>query len=659
MKTISMLFILFSLSLDVFSQAYPFGDVPIEHLEMEVYEKDSSASSVILFSKGESVVEFRDYRFYLSTKIHKRVKVFSDNGFQKGDIQINYRNKNSYSPQTISDLKVANYTLLEDGKSKIDSLNENDFLTEEIGNGISTKKFNIPNLERGAVFEYQYKISSNNPLELPSWAFQEDIPVLWSEYIADIPEWFGFVNIQRGFNELSVAIDSIYYGETYREDRYGRKISMDYEGIYYRYVMEDIPSFEEQPYMKSNSDYLDQIQFYLTWIRNPITSKTFYLNNWSEMIEALLEGDNFGRRLEGGRQIGRLTRDVVSGSDDQFEIMITLYNEVKQRMSWDGSYGLYTYRKLDDIFEEGTGTGSEINMILLKMLKEAGIAAYPLILSTRDHGEIVDVLPTPEQFNHTIVYVQNDSTHFLLDASQETLPFNMLPVEVINGMGLLVKNSGVEWIELVNDVPNTSSSIIDITIGEQKTKGNIKSKDRGFYALLSRNLFNAEDPRQAFKDFFSSDFRSISIDSAYITKDELDKTFDYELHFNTENIGSDELIYFNPILVFLLEENPFKVDSRPYPIDFEFIFSENSVITVNIPEGWDIDELPKSVLFRLPDNSAEFMRIIQVTDNKISINFRHRMSKLRYMPSEYQNIKQLYDQLVLALSQNIVLKKAY
>lgn len=658
MRVIFALLFLLNVSQKIIAQTYKFGDIPKEHLEMEVYDKDSSANAVILFSKGESVVKLEDNRFYLSTKIHNRLKILTDEGFSKGDIEISFRNEDSYSPQKISGLRVSNYTPQKKGEVKIDSLIQEDFLIEDIAEGLSIKKFNIPNLQKGSVLEYEYEISSNNTVGLPSWVFQEDIPVLWSEYVADVPEWFGFVNIQRGFNQMSVAKDSIYQGKTSYKDSYGRQRSLDYEGIYYRYVMEHIPPFEEQPYMKSISDYIDQVQFYLTWIRNPITSKTFYMNSWHEMIESLLNSKNFGQRLENGKQLRKTTKEIISNSDDQFEIMIKLFNEVKQRMSWNRNFNLYVYRELDEVFEEGTGTGSEINLILIDMLKEAGIAAHPLILSTRENGEIVDVLPTSEQFNHTIVYVQNDSTYFLLDATQENLPFNMLPVEVINGKGLLVRKGVIEWIDLKNSTPNTSSNSIEILIGEKETKVIVRSKARGFYALIARNLFNNEKPEKEFEDYLSDDFRNVSIDSAYITKDELDKTFDYDLHFKIENLISSDLIYFNPMIFFHLKENPFRADARSYPVDFEYLFGENSIINIRIPEGWEIDELPKSVLYRLPDRSAEFMRLIQVNGNTISINFRHSLNKLRFMPSEYQSIKQLYDQLVIALSQNIVLKKA-
>jgi len=69
-----ILFLILTLGVvGVNAQTYDFGDIPKEHLEMEVYEKDSTASAVVLFSVGETELNYRNNEFHLRVKKHIRV----------------------------------------------------------------------------------------------------------------------------------------------------------------------------------------------------------------------------------------------------------------------------------------------------------------------------------------------------------------------------------------------------------------------------------------------------------------------------------------------------------------------------------------------------------------------------------------------------------
>lgn len=62
------------------AQTYKFGEVTEDQLEMTVYEKDSTASSVILFSTGESILSYSNNQFVLTISRHIRIKVLTDEG---------------------------------------------------------------------------------------------------------------------------------------------------------------------------------------------------------------------------------------------------------------------------------------------------------------------------------------------------------------------------------------------------------------------------------------------------------------------------------------------------------------------------------------------------------------------------------------------------
>ena len=122
------------------------------------------------------------------------------------------------------------------------------------------------------------------------------------------------------------------------------------------------------------------------------------------------------------------------------------------------------------------------------------------------------------------------------------------------------------------------------------------------------------------------------------------------------NYGSD-VVYFNPMIMNRLSANPFKLENRTYPVDYNYPFDENIVMTITFPENWQVDELPKPVLYRLPGRAGEFRRIIRADGNTISLNYRFKIDKMRFMPEEYEVLKGMYDQMVESLNENIVFTK--
>lgn len=664
--------LLISFSQKIQSQTYKFGDVPKEQLEMKVYAKDSSANAVVLFSQGESELKSLQGRFTFTIKRHIRVKILTDEGLERGDIKILFRDKRSNYPQNINKLKAESYTLDSNGKIIKESVGRRDRFEEEVSNVRSELRFTIPGLKKGSVFEYSYELSSDYPLDFPDWIFQDDIPVQWSEYTAKIPEWFEFLTVTRGYHEFFINQSEDYKGSIAipaRQERIfnGSNVSFrtipgglyEYEGTEYHYVMKDIPALKEEPYMKASIDYLAHIRFQLTSLRFRESFVENYLDNWFGLVNRLIEDEDFGKRLTKKDLFAEVTDTVTNGISADLEKMVSIYNHVSNHLDWNDKYGLYAFEDLSKVYEEGTGNGTSINLILVKMLREAGFEAHPLILSTRANGEIINLFPLLGQFNHTIAYVQFDDSYYLLDAKNELRPYNLLPAEVLNGEGLIIYEDQVIWVPIENQVKNNRVSVMNLVFNNNGYNGTLTSKNQGFYAVDFRNDLEFDDLKASVNEevFYVSD-QAFKVDSVSITNDRLDQSFDFTADFSSSKFEGDDLIYFNPMLLGRIDASPFTNTKRTFPVDYSYSFTESIIMNIQVPDGWQVDEVPESVLYRLPEQSGEFRRIIRVNGNMISFNYRFQIGKTRFMPDEYVHLKEFYDQIVEKLSQNIVLKKA-
>ena len=64
-------------------------------------------------------------------------------------------------------------------------------------------------------------------------------------------------------------------------------------------------------------------------------------------------------------------------------------------------------------------------------------------------------------------------------------------------------------------------------------------------------------------------------------------------------MAGDDRIYFNPMLAEGMKENPFAAAVRHYPIEMPYEVDELYVLQMDIPKGYEVEELPKGVRVKL------------------------------------------------------------
>ncbi|MEQ8523291.1 DUF3857 domain-containing protein [Gracilimonas sp.] len=652
MKNIILLtLLLFSFDVSyAFQQVYDFGDVPKHQLEMTVYENDSTAKAVVLFDKGETFVEYYNEKFHVKFKRHIRIKILTDEGLDLGEIGIRYRTTDP--EQDVKKINAQTYNLEENGKVSKEDIGRRDVYKEKISDNWSEEKFSLPNLKKGSVFEYEYELWSNHPVDFPDWFFQREIPVLWSEYTTNIPEWFSYLSVKRGFQEYHSTDKSTHVGFV----RIGNRSESVMMNKHF-YAMKNLPAIRPEPYMKATVDYLSHVRFQLSSFTSPDGYVTNFLSTWPELSQELLDDGDFGKRLESSRKLKAAVNNLITDGDSDLEKVQKIFDHISEVMVWNERTSIYAFEDLEDAYESSSGNSGTINLILIQMLREAGLKSYPVILSTRMNGEIIKLFPLVSQFNHTIAYVEVDDRYYLLDANNEKRPFNLLPATTTNGEGLLIHEGSPIWINIDNAVQHSMIKLINLTIDETGGyEGDLSARNEGFFAMADREKMDSTKTESIeSSDFFNAD--GINIDTMVVKQASLTEPYSYEIEFHKNGQDSVGIIYLNPMITDRVSKNPFKLQERTYPVEYDYPFNKRLIVNIIIPEGWKVDEIPQSVLHALPSQDAHFQRIVQTMGNTISFQYIFNVKKKKFMPEEYQKIKDMYEDLVTRHSENIVLKK--
>jgi hypothetical protein len=131
-------------------------------------------------------------------------------------------------------------------------------------------------------------------------------------------------------------------------------------------------------------------------------------------------------------------------------------------------------------------------------------------------------------------------------------------------------------------------------------------------------------------------------------------TVRYNFAFPT---GGDDHLYFTPMLSDALKENYFKDAERQYPIEMPYTTDKLYVLQMDIPHGYEIEELPKPVRVKLNEGEGWFE--YGFVSNGQSLQFRSRVTLKRtfFQPEEYQSLRDFFALVVKKQNEPIVFRK--
>jgi hypothetical protein len=620
-----------------------FGKIPSEDIQMTVYSLDSSAEAVVLAAKGEMNVESDR----LSYQFFRRVKLLKKSAFEsEGNISITYQSKND--AEDLRKIKAA--VIQPDGTRQ--ELTKKDFFQEKTTKDYTTKKFAFPNLTEGCIIEYEYEMISQNLYTLYSWQFQENIPVRRSELWLSLPEYYDYIYLFRGRQSLKKGDIK---NETYNGTRFAKQ----------KMYADSVPALRPESYITTMNDYLTQINFQLSRINYPNGRTQNILTDWKKVAEELTTsssvGDQFSKKGNYG-DVWRAVKPLLEGAKTEDEKIKIIYAYICQNVNWDeDNYSYDSNESLNTAFKKKKANSGELNMMLLACLSEAGVKALPMLVSTRGHGKAVTVYPILQQFNHLACYIDRGEKSQVIDVGTINRPVGLPRISTLNGDGWVLDKNNPRWVNIVAPLSN-EIALAAFKLNEEGTlTGSISTNYRGYAAVSEREEEqDKEKNHENVKKALAKDFPDIKIDS--ITIDNLNNTaepFKRVVHCAIPNAATTagDLIYIKPALKTDFDENPFKQPKREYPVDFPYPFKDQFVLNLTIPDGYKVEEMPKSIKVNLPENGGTFQYISSVNGDVIQLVVKIQLDQLHFEPEEYVLVKQFFNQIAIKSAEQVVLKK--
>ncbi|MCY0977481.1 DUF3857 domain-containing protein [Chryseobacterium wangxinyae] len=639
MKKLLMICVILMTS-SIVAQKHEFLKMPkftIEDLKKSKSNIDEKAPAEILYRSIHYRID--PYNGQLIKNFAYRVKIYDkDKSEDWLNLEISLRENKSGSRETLNSIKALVYNLENDqiAETKVDKSSK--FKSKE-NKYTTVSKYAFPNIKNGSVLEYQYEVISPFLYEIPVIYMELDTPSMYSEYILDSP------------TNMSYHID-FTGGLKPKHQKVGEEFLYGTDSKTYRFAYENVKPFKEEKFVRNSDNYRTKIraELHSTFFNNGLKT---YTSTWEDIRKSLWEDEEFGQQYKRERLVKDLIPITISQEKDELKKANAIFDHVKNSYTWNQTTGFYTENGIKELAKTKTGNTGDLNLMLINMLRAEKLKAYPILISTIKNGFVNLTFPNIGNFNYVIAAVEIDKNVYLYDATSKQAKEGVLPGRVWNSNGLLLRDEKAEVISLNNIKVSYTTHTLKAKINPDGTlTGQYQDEDEGLLALNAKENFdeNPDRYRKQYKENFSVDFSNIS--SRVLDNGEFRSTMSFTANNLVDNLGKRKII--NPLLFLHQTTNDFdQQEERKYMIDFISPMTKTKIVEIEIPEGYDITELPKSKKIVTQDKEISYSYTVEKKENKILTISKFEIASADYPKEYYPAFKQIWK--VISDSENQVM----
>ncbi|MEZ4826389.1 MAG: hypothetical protein R3C61_08855 [Bacteroidia bacterium] len=653
-----------------------YGKVSPEEIENTGDQWPAESDAVVLFDLGAVSFDLISRTPKVKYTFHQRIKIINTQGSQKySKIELSFLSP--LKGETMTDLKAATYALNAVGDVVAFKVNPRKVKETRVGKDSIKVEIQFPFVKEGSVIEYSYDLVSRNFAQLKPWVFQSGLPVMYSEYQTFIPDGYKYLRMVQGFEgeithfssrfqQQAISTPDLFTRNMQFSSAAGNLNSRLYSGFSGTqdvYVMMDLPPIVSEAFSPETKDFLPGIRLELSEDFLSRTTKTLVFDNWGELAAYVTKRVRVKGKSDRA-EMTRLARVATARINWEREKARAIYEYVRANFTWDNTYQIDNWN-LSQTINRKEGSGAELNLQMLFMLRDAGFSAWPVLIRTRENGYLQTIYPTLSQFNHLLVSVLIGDKEVLLDAVGDTEVFGILPKNDLNELGYLVDDEGGRWVTLrdQNKIVRTTYSRFDLDQTGGELVGDISVINENYSAVLERGRIEQfkDNPDAYLRDFVLVGMKNPQIKSEEVQNE--DNAGEQPLIINCEVSTRDfiqtagDLLFLKPMMIKMVSENPFVEKKRQTPLDFTYPLRDSHMLGLRIPEGYEVAQLPQPIRVVLPNNGGSFTYNVLEMGKILHLTSTILLNKTTYSPNEYEAIRTFFDYVVNKHQEDVILRK--
>lgn len=315
-----------------------------------------------------------------------------------------------------------------------------------------------------------------------------------------------------------------------------------------------------------------------------------------------------------------------------------------------------------EIFANKYGDCKDQAILLIALLKEAGIKAYPVLIGTKDMPKLQEDLPSV-LFNHCIAAVDIDGEIIFLDPTGETVLFGDLPA-ADQDRDVLVIFENEEKLMRTPKYPAVHNKVFKKTvlnfISPADIKGRREIRTEGLFDQVQRAWFRFTMPslieealRQKVQEMIPG---GRLIDHTAENTDDMQKGVALIYNFSGSDflIRAGEKTWVVPQMA-TIDLDVVSRNERKFAIDLFVPQTEITSVEISFPKEYRVKSLPKPVASDNPWFS--YKHIYEKTDHKITFTEEKILKKDFIDVKDYVIYKNILEQLSKDIRQSLVVEE--
>lgn len=602
--------------------------------------------------KVEAVAVVNDYEFEVKTansatfRRHALFYIFNDKGKSYGHLEIpdNLYLKSKNISARICDVSGKEVKKLKNNEIVVANVSPDAILYADFKRKIV--EMNWPNYPYSV--EFNYEIEFQSLYFWPDWYPQLDIPVLKSSYTL-------ILNEPVQFNSYSIGVDL--------QPRIEKRKTSEI----YRWQLENIEPVIDEDWMPPENNIQKAILFSPRIFERGGFTGSF--NSWKEFGEWYnhLLADRFELTAEIKAAVHGLLNDAID-ERSKLEILYHYLQDYTRYVAVHIGIGGLQPHAAATVFHTRYGDCKDLSTLMIALCREAGIEAYPVLVKTRDKGEVWEDFPNGD-FNHFIVLAIVAGDSIWIESTADQLALGQL-TPVIEGCNVLVMNSsGGQLVKtpsstcyqnrtiskLSGKLLNDGSLIFEgkvVSYGHDALEKRIRIIDKTFQERLEWST----------STLLGDYFPQIKLDSCVFrnVSDNLVQPFECHFKGKIQQFGtcSGNRMFFNPAVIHreTASDIPKETD-RKFPINYKYPYTTVDTVILSLPSGYLFEALPEqqdiqtnfggyTLRYEVDNHQLTFIRILRIEQKLIPV-------------AEYQSYLAFSRTAVKSDNSRFVLKRNY
>ena len=644
-----VLFTVYSLVIFAKAELPPYGEIDKADLRLKSCEFDKDAEAYELMSSGDVFYKVIDGDFNIVTERRIRIKILTEKGIEKSKIQIRFFSMGNY--ETIKNITGITYNLDSAGNIVTSQLDKESITVKKIDNQVSEVSFELPGVKVGSVIEYKFTKNRKSISNIDDWYFQDDIPTRISVYRIAIPAMFTFKSKVFAYQDIDQERDVI------NEEAVYRKTHLQFASQLKTYTLENVSGLKKEPFMGAPKDYLQRVAFQLSGIKFGNGEQEEIGATWEQLTTGILKNEAFGGQISKKIANTKKLDESLANIQGDYNKMVVVYNYVRKKINWNGERGIYPSFGVRIAWDKKKGNEADLNFILINLLRDEGIAAYPILVSTKDNGTVNVQYPFLQQFNTTMACVMIEDKKYILNVADKYNQAYLIPSNVLNNDAFVVDNSKGGWIILSDENALLQNDVsLDIQINPMDSLTG-KAVIKSYNYAKNQKLKIWEKDTSSFINYYKAtdslfQIKNIEVEGADEDSAALTQKFDFAKLVDSRKDHDS----FSVNLFEGLKDNPFVTDERKTDINFNYKQSYTIAGKIAIPDDY-VFATPENLKLMMPDSSIVLEKYFNVDNSNMNFQITLNFKKTYYDVKAYPQLEEFYKKLYTALNEKIAIKK--